>query len=119
MIENIPFDDSECPELFTIFPILKRDRSRNFTLSLGLEKSLYKKTNTLKDRLIAKMLKLVPFVSKKVFKAQTNELNMFLITYSKFDPFKILELQDRIEIENSLTRSYSKYMKKIIQISQQ
>ena len=82
MTEKIPIEHMESPELYAIFPILKRDRNRNFTLSIDLERSLYKRINTFEDRLIARMLRFVPFVSNKVFKAQTNELNMFLISYS-------------------------------------
>jgi ABC-type lipoprotein export system ATPase subunit len=114
MTQEIPIDHGESPELFAIFPILKRDRNRNFTLSLGLEKSLYKQINTFNDRLIAKMLKFVPLVSPNVFKAQTNELNMFLITYTKFNPIMTLELQNRIEIENGLRRIYARYLNKIV-----
>ncbi|MHA1912228.1 MAG: ABC transporter ATP-binding protein [Candidatus Kariarchaeaceae archaeon] len=114
MTEKTTIDHSESPELFAIFPILKRDRNRNYTLSLDLEKSLFQKINTFNDRLMARMLKLVPFISKKIFKAQTNELNMFLITFTKFNPIISLELQDRIDVENNLTRRYDKYLKNIV-----
>ena len=50
MTQQIPII-YESPEIFAIFPILKRDRNRNYSLSLALEKSLYKHINHFNDQI--------------------------------------------------------------------
>jgi len=108
----------EAPELIAIFPILKRERDRNHTFSMNLEKTLYRKANPFFERLTKWAMKRVLMFGtyKAKHRPNTNELNMFLVADTKFNPLITLDLEDRVNIERILSEKYQKYAKSIVNL---
>ena len=116
--EETKMDYENSPELIAIYPILKRERDRNHTFAKNLEKTLYRKANPFKKRLVNGFVNnFLGFnILKAAFKPSTNELNMFLVANTMFDPQVKLDLEDRIEIERILSKKYQKYAASVVKL---